>query len=370
MSANQHLGVLSVLIEFTRTRARTLQIGWVLSAALGLGGLGLVPQVTQAQTPAVKLKFVLDWKIQGVHAWFYWARDKGLFKAQGLDVDIDQGSGSAATVLKVMSGAYQAGFGDMNAIIQNASLKPGEAPVIVYMMYNKAPFALISKASSGIKTIKDLEGKTLGSPAGAAALSLFPALAKKNNLDEKKITWINMAPSLQEQMMLQGQVDASAVFSATSYMNLVAQNVDPDKDIHWIFYNDFGLDLYSNGVMVSAKLLKENPKAVAGLVKAINTAVKECVSNLDACMDNLQANEPLLNKEIEKRRLLYVLKSSMLSAESAEIGMGDVRDARMLNAIAQIGQSYDLQRLPTVSEVFSRTALPAKEDRLFKPKLN
>lgn len=265
-----------------------------------------------------------------------------------------------------MSGTYQAGIGDMNAIIQNASLKPGEAPVMVYMVYNRAPFALITKAGSDIKSLKDLEGKTLGSPAGSAALAIFPALAKKNGLDEKKITWINMAPNLQEQMMLQGQVAASAVFSATSYMNLVSQNVDPDKDIRWIFYNDHGLDLYSNGVLVSNKLLKDNPKAVSSLVKAINIAFKECVARIDACIDNLAVNEPLINKDIEKRRLTYVLKSSVLTPEADELGLGDIKDARMSNAIAQIAQSYNLQRLPAVSEVFSRAALPPKADRMIK----
>jgi len=338
-----------------------------LSLAIGTVALACaLPAIAQEPT---KIKFTLDWKIQGVHAWFYLAQDKGYFKAENLDVTIDQGDGSAAAVSKVMSGTYQAGVGDMNAIIQGASTKPGEAPVMVYMIYNRAPFALITKAGGAIKTLKDVEGKTLGSPAGGAALKVFSALAKKNGIDEKKVTWINMAPNLQEQMMLRGQVEASAVFAATSYMNLVAMGVDPDKDIRWIFYNDQGLDLYSNGVLVSSKLAKENPKAVTGLVKAINRAMKECIAQPDPCIDNLAKNEPLMNKDIEKRRMIYVLKSNVLTPEAAELGLGDVNDARMARSVTQIVESYELTRSPVPAEIFNRGFLPPKADRMVKSAL-
>jgi len=235
-------------------------------------GLLLTLSAASAQE---KIKFTLDWKIQGIHAWYYWAADKGYFKAEGLDVTIDQGEGSAATVTRIMSGAYDAGFGDANAVIQTAATKPGEAPLMVYMIYSKAPFALLTKASSSIKTVKDLAGKKLGTAPGGASLKLLPLLAKKNGLDDSTIAVTQVAPNLQEQILIQGQVDVSAVFTATSYMNLVAQKLDPDKDFRWIYYADSGLELYSNGIMVSAKLAKEKPEAVKGLVKAINRALNE-----------------------------------------------------------------------------------------------
>jgi NitT/TauT family transport system substrate-binding protein len=336
-----------------------------ITAALMAGAMSLGLGSAASAQEMTKIKFTLDWKFQAMHSWYYLAIDKGYFAAEKLDVTVDQGEGSAATVNRIMSGAYDAGFGDVNAIIQNASTKPADTPVMVYMIYNQPPFGIVLKANSPIKT-----PKKLGGPAGSATTKLFPVFAKLNGIDASKVEVLNMAPNLQEQMLVQDQVHGSMIFTATSYMNLVGMKLDPDKDFRWMNFGDFGVDIYSNGVMVSPKLLKDNPTAVKGLVKAINKALMDTIANPDAAIEALMKREPLLNRDVEKRRLQYAFKTLMLSKEAAEIGFGDIKDDRMTKAIGYVGEAYGLTTLPTPTQVFNRTFLPPVAERTVKVMTN
>src|ERR1051325_3778252 len=82
----------------------------------GAARLGVALFAGTACAQETTIKFTLGWKTQGSDAAFFYAKDNGYFKEEGLNVVIDQGEGSGATVTRIMSGAYDAGFGDVNAI--------------------------------------------------------------------------------------------------------------------------------------------------------------------------------------------------------------------------------------------------------------
>src|SRR5581483_3786426 len=104
---------------------------------------------------------VLNWKYQGPQGWFFLADDRGYFKAEGIEVVMDQGNGSGAAVPLVANGTYDVGLVDINALNELAANEPDEAPIGVSMLYNPPPFTVAVRADSLIKKPKEFEGRTL-----------------------------------------------------------------------------------------------------------------------------------------------------------------------------------------------------------------
>ncbi len=329
-----------------------------LAAAFGLAlPLGHATPA-DAQT---KLKLVLNWKYQGPQGMFFLADDRGYFKAEGLDVTLDQGNGSGAAVPLVANGTYDVGFGDINALIELAAKRPDDAPMAVYVMFNQPPFTVAVKSDSPIKSPKDFEGKTLGGAANDGALKLFPALCKLTKIDCSKVKMTNMQPNLREQMLMQGQVDGVFGYVNTIRFSAKLMGVE-DKQLRFINYGDYGMDLYSNAIIVSKKLLKEKPEAVRGLVRAINKGVLDTLKEPDAAVAAVAKREALIKIPVERERLDATLKDEMNHPEIAKIGLGNVDMARLKKSIDILVEANALPRTPSVDEIFTPAFLPPEND--------
>lgn len=310
-----------------------------------------------------RIKLVLNWKYEGPQGMFFLAQDRGYFKQAGLDVTFDQGNGSGAAVPQVANGAYDMGFGDINALIELAAKKPDEAPIGVFMLYNRPPFTVAVKADSPIRTPSDFVGRKLGGAANDGALKLFPALCATAKIDCSKVEIVNMQPSLREQMLMQGQVDGVFGYVTTIRFSARLIGVDPDKDLRFIKFGDYGMDLYSNAIIVSRKFAKEHPEAVKGFLAALNHGIKDAMANRQAAIDAVSAREPLIKPAIERARLDATLADEMTHPEIARIGIGDISDDRMAKAIDILVQAKELPRTPAVGEIFDRSFLPPASER-------
>ncbi|MFM2148251.1 MAG: hypothetical protein RLZZ187_557 [Pseudomonadota bacterium] len=319
------------------------------------------PALAQSRT---RLKLVLNWRWQGPQGMFLLAEDRGYFRAAGIDVTIDQGEGSAASVTKVATGAYDVGFGDINAAIALSAQRPAEAPLGVMMLFNRPPFCIAVRADSPIRTPRDLEGRTIGGPANDGALRLFPAFARLAGIDASRVNITNMNAQLREQMLNRGQVDG--VFGFVNTIRFSAQLIGTNADTayRWILYGDYGMDLYSNAIVVSRQLARDNPAAVAGLLRAINRGVADMLREPDAAVAAVARREPLINVQVERARLDATVRDEMNHPEIGRIGLGDVVDERFTRGIEILAQAQNLPRMPAMAEVFDRRFLPPLSERI------
>jgi NitT/TauT family transport system substrate-binding protein len=313
-----------------------------------------------AATPAAaqtKLKVVLNWKYQGPQGMFFLADDRGYFKAEGIEVQLDQGNGSGGVPALVGNGTYDVGFGDMNALIEMAAKKPDDAPIAVYIMYNQPPFAIAVKADGPIKTAKDIEGKSIGGPANDGALKLFPAFCKIAKIDCTGVKLSNMQPNLRENMLMQGQVDGTFGYVNTIRFSAKLAKIDDDK-IRYIKYSDYGMDLYSNAIIVPKRMVKEKPELVKGFLRALNKGMLDSIKEPEASVAAVAKREPLINIKLERERFDATFADEMNHPEIKKIGLGSVDEQRLKRSIDILVDALALPRSPAVSEVWNGSFLP------------
>jgi NitT/TauT family transport system substrate-binding protein len=135
-----------------------------------------------------------------------------------------------------------------------------------------------------------------------------------------------------------------------------------DKQLRYINFGDYGMDLYSNAIIVSKKLVKEKPEAVRGLVRAINKGIVDSLKDLDASVAAVAKREPLIKVPVERERFEATLKDEMNHPEIARIGLGNVDPARLKRSIDILVDANALPRTPAVEEIFTGAFLPPIDD--------
>jgi NitT/TauT family transport system substrate-binding protein len=330
------------------------------AVALLLLGATAVPGVARAQ---VKLRFTLDWIPGATHGAFLIAQQKGYYKAEGLDVTIDRGRGSAEVVRQLAADVYDMGFPDINTVIDFDSRNPEQAFPVVMIGYEEAPAAIVTLKSSGITEPKQLSGKKLGSAPNDSTFKLFSIFARKTGVDAASVEFQTIDPSLREVLLVQKKVDAIPGQIFNALLELKAKGVAP-ADIRYFMYKDYGLPLYANSVAVSRRFLREHPDGVRGFLRATLKGLKDMARDPELAVNAAVSFEPLLNPDIERERLRVALECCILTDTVRKKGFGDADRERLETNITEISEAYKLPRRPKLEEIFDSEFLPDEKDRM------
>src|ERR1700742_616750 len=258
----QHLPCCSVVpsmrIAFALRRFLTRFPVWAIALSLVCG----VQTGAAGETaPPTAIQFTLDRPLDASDAPFVLASTRGLFRAENLNVATNMATGPADAIARVASGSSDLALVDINVLMRFRD-KADAAPVkAVFVLFNKAPYAIIARKSRGVRSLADIEGKTLGVADGDFSIWFWPALTHQNGIKLASVKLAKFSPAVREPMLSAGQVDAVNGFSYLAGVNLRDRGV-PAHDLTVLRYADYGCEAYGFALLVNPAFAAGKPEAV------------------------------------------------------------------------------------------------------------
>jgi NitT/TauT family transport system substrate-binding protein len=327
---------------------------------LGAAASLAAPAIARGQT--ARFRFNLGWRVEASAAGYLLAAERGYYREEGLEVTIDTGNGSAGAITQVAGGAYDGASADFASLIQHNLRNPDRRLIAAAIQYDKNPNSLIVKADGPIRTPRDFIGKRIAGQPFNASRALFPIFARAQNIPVDSVQWQSVDPALGNQLFLRGEVDAIAFFFFTGLFNMQQAGL-PLERMRTFIYADYGLLGYGNGIVVNPRLIAENPRALAGFVRASTRGWLDCVADPAAGGRAVKAREPLADEAVETARLRMITEGTMVTADTRANGWGNATPARIRATIEETLTAFNLQGSLSPEEVFTDRFLAPLPDR-------
>lgn len=301
--------------------------------------LGLLAATLLTAAPAAaqdKVTFRLNWIAYGFHTPFYLGVERGYYKEEGIDLTIGEGQGSVRAVQTVGAKGDTFGLADGGSVV--AGVTKGAPVRAVMAVTNSSPYALSARADSGIKTLKDFEGKTVASAPGEAGLQLLPALFARNGVDGSKVKVLRVEGAGKMVAVAEKKAEGLMAGLDNQSITLPRQGV-PLVDFG---YAANGVNTVGLTIVANEETLKSNPDLVRRFVKATVRSFQAAVKEPEA---SIKAGQKV-KADMEADLAMAQLKAGiglMTSEASKSLPMGQFALKDWQDTVDLMKQYQDLQ---------------------------
>ena len=322
---------------------RRVALGALAFAALSAGS-------AYAQDKVVMRINFTPW---AMHAQYFGGLAQGIYKAEGIDLEIRPPSGGQQNEVFIGTGREQFGVANADSFIK---ARASGVPVVAIMADEPdTPFSVITLKKDNYTDPKQLKGKKI-SWFQTNVKGLLEPLLLKGGFTRNDIEYVNVARGAEVQMLAAGQVDAVFGYhfgqALTLDMRGFPTNVMPLKD--------YGVSFYGTVVYTSEQLLKSNPDLVKRYVRATLKSLAWTARNKEAAVAEVVKVSPDRDLKLETRKLeiIYGLYNSPDYAQR----FGLMNDAKWQSSIDILADSGDLTKKPAAKEMYTNAIVESLDE--------
>ena len=297
-----------------------------------------------------KVSFRLNWYLGGLHVPFYYGKERGFYAAEGIDLTINEGRGSANTVQVVAAGSDTFGLADSSSVVLTAA--KGADVKSVMSLLNTTGFSVVSLAANAIRTPKDLEGKKVAVTPGDPLGQLLQAVCKANSVDCSKISMVQVDPAAKVVTVLEKKADALLGGADDQFFLIKYRGQEP----YAMRYADFGANIVGMTIMTSGETIKKNPDLVRRFVRASVKSWEEAKKNPQAAVDAAMKVKPDLNRQSTLDQLMVDI--DLLDSKNSKGRIGWGAQADWDQTLAILKNYRDLQTDKTWTTFHTNDFLP------------
>lgn len=249
---------------------------------------------------------------------FFFAQEKGYFKAEGLEVELVAVPGGPAVAAAIAGGSADIGYAAPSPI---AIARQAGQPYRFFIGLEREDFktgelwgTILASAKSGVKSIAGLVGKKviLGPPGGLCELSVRDWLAKNG------MQWSQIQPLHQPFPQMQAALDvgnADAACIIEPFTTAVQASAIKPVTLARGYLAESPEKYTVDGIFADEKWLAANPKAIQGIRNAMLKAWQE-LSKDRATIDKILDAEFRFPKALADRvKLEYVTQLGLVASD-------------------------------------------------------
>jgi len=332
----------------TRTRALLAIAAALLLAALG-AGCGEKQDVLEAGEPR-EFTLMLDYFPNADHAGIYAAQAAGDFGQAGLDVTIRQPPDPAAPIKQVAAGRVDLAVSYEPEVLR--ARDQGLRVVSVGALVRKPLTSIMSLPKAGIRSPRDLEGKTVGTAGIDYQSAYLRTILIDAGVDPSTVKERNVGFSLTP-ALLTGRVDAT-LGAFWNYEGTELQLKGRDPRI--IRMEEAGVPSYDELVLVANEsALERDGGRIRAFLAALARGTRALASDPDRGVEALLEANPDLDPKLQ-RAVVRVTLPLFLPEDGRPFGWqapGEwqafaawMRENRLLKEIPDAGGAFTNELLP------------------------